>query len=229
MDDVYQSYERIIFYKNEQTYPKRVSHCLSQIDDDYIMFIHDIDILLSFDENLLNFFYDLLYYHNLDRIDLKHSESLNNGPIYELDRLNYKTLYEKPISKIKNGDLYLIKQQNIHDYIYNVNPSIWKKSVFEDILNKFDYKNYRTIEEIDVQSYTSKYNIFKIGCSEKLLCGYFNCIEDFKFLHISHSGKFLPLNDSFTTVYNQPYSDVSKDYVNIVKKYNLIKSDKWFK
>lgn len=227
LEYIYTNYNKVIFYNNNDTYPKRVYDCLSKIDDEYILFLHDIDILLDFDETVINSFYSFLKRHNYDRIDLKYSNNINNGPIIKFDIFNPSDLWENDVKLLNSNDIYLIKQNNINDYIYNVNPSIWKRQSLMDILNKFNYKNYRTIEEIDVQIYSSKYNIFKLNCNKYFLCGYFNCLKIFKFLHISHSGKFLQLNDSFTTVYNQSYKDVSFEYSEIVNKFNLRNSPKW--
>ena len=47
------------------------------------------------------------------------------------------------------------------------------------------------------------------------------------FLHISHSGKLLPLTNDFVTVYGQSYADVSEKYIDIVNKYDLKSSTKW--
>ena len=110
-----------------------------------------------------------------------------------------------------------------------MNPSIWKRESFIDLLSNFKHKNYRTIEDMDVQMYSKKFKIFKMFSNKKLDCGYFQCLESFVFLHISHNGKLLPLNMNFVTVYGQSYSDISNEYIKIVEKYDLINSNKWYK
>ena len=80
---------------------------------------------------------------------------------------------------------------------------------------------------MDVQLFSKQFKIFKLTANTKKLCGYFNCVDGFQFLHISHSGKLLPLNKNFVTTYGQSYIDISDEYIKIVDKYNLTKSNKW--
>jgi len=46
---------------------------------------------------------------------------------------------------------------------------------------------------------------------------------------ISHLTKLLPLNIDFVAVYGQSYKDISDEYIKIVKKYDLINSNKLHK
>lgn len=208
MSDIYSKYDKVIFYNNDDAYAKRLLTCVNQLDMDYFLLIHDIDIIINADEHIINDMFDYMKKENVDRIDLKFSE---------------KTFSSIPFK----DDLYLVKQLDSNNFIYNVNPSIWCKSVLVDILNKFCYKSYRTIEDMDVQVYCTKFKIFKLYSAQKMLCGYFNCVKQFMFLHISHSGRLLPLTNDFVTVYGQSYADVSEKYIDIVNKYNLKSSSKW--
>lgn len=233
LEELYKKYNEIIFYDDKETYASRVLSCLKKIDYDYILFIHDIDIILNCDNRLVEKLFEFLKINNFDRVDLKYSDKIN--PSTNLIKINglddvteWVTVSCNEIDK-KTNIPYLIEQDDITNYIYNVNPSIWKRESFIDILSNFKHKNYRTIEEIDVQVYSKKFKIFKMFSNKKLDCGYFQCLESFVFLHISHNGKLLPLNMNFITVYGQSYSDISDEYIKIVEKYNLINSNKWYK
>jgi len=209
LSEIYSKYDNVIFYDGNDTYAKRLMTCLNQIDFEYFVLIHDIDILLKVkDETIINFF-DFIKKNNVDRIDLKYTEKTND--IIEFDL---------------NG-LFLVPQKNENNFIYNVNPSIWKKSALLDIVTSFQHKTYRTIEDIDVQIFAKKFNVYKLNKEPKISCGYFNCVDDFIFLHISHSGKFLTLPSNFVTEYGQSYGDIANEYVKIVEKYNLKNSNKW--
>ena len=137
---------------------------------------------------------------NIDRVDLKHSPILTNNNIL-IDGVS------------------LVKQLNPNSFIYNVNPSIWKTTSFIDLLSNFRSKTYRTIEDIDTQIFCMKYNIYKTHTPSYLKCGYYNCTEFFKFLHISHSGTLLSSNENCCTVYGQSCLDIKEDLTNILNKY----------
>jgi len=225
LSDIYSKYERVCFYKNEDPYSKRLIQCLNQIEDDYIVFFHDIDILINMNPNTIITLHDFLKTKKYDRIDLKHTESINSSLIYECLNIHDHLTWGK-CDTVNDTNMFLIKQDDPREYIYNVNPSIWRRETLLEIMNKFPTKTYRTIEDMDVQLFCKKYNIFKLYSKHKYECGYFNCVEDFKFLHISHNGKLLPLND-YRTVYGQSYLDVKDEYESIVNKFDLKKNNKW--
>ena len=160
--------------------------------------------------------------NNFDRVDLKYTDKIN----YNSQIVNISDWQN--INKNEIGDnLVLVEQNDINNYIYNVNPSIWKKNTLIKILENFPHKNYRTIEEIDVQNFAKNFKVFKMYSNKKIDCGYFQCLPIFVFLHISHSGKLLPLNDDFKTIYGQSYNHISQEYIEIINKYKLKNSNKW--
>jgi hypothetical protein len=227
INDIYIKYKKVIFYDDTKTYPQRLSECLTQIGDDYIVFCHDIDILLYVNQNLILELSNFLKHHNYDRIDLKHTNNHISPMVYECsENINHKKW--SIVKNTQNKDkIYLIKQVDESNYIYNVNPSIWKRESLLEIMNTFHNKNYRTIEDIEVQKFSKKYTIFKIYTKLKKECGHFHCINDFVFFHITHNGSFVPLNSNYCTIYNQPYWEIKDQYEGIVNKYNLKDSNKW--
>ena len=165
-------YDKIVYYDNKDTYAKRLLTCLEQIDDEYFLFLHDIDILLNVDNVMIENFYEFLKINNFDRVDLKHSDNKISNLIIEYNQNKQVSEWEpKLIDELSDG-LYLIKQDNPNDFIYNVNPSIWKREALLEIVKNFTNKNYRTIEEMDVQLFSIKFKIFKLNSNVKKLCGY---------------------------------------------------------
>lgn len=222
---LYEKYNKVIFYDNSDSYATRLLKCLKHIDDDYIVFIHDIDIIINADLLFIDKLIEFSRKNSVDKIDLK----LSNIP------QNEKRLIEVVSEKVIQVDcaepdvIYLSRHNNPNNVIYNVNPSIWRRSSLLEIMESFKGETYRTIERMEVQNYCMKFAILGIYSKNKKLCGYYNCINQFKFLHISHSGNFLTLNHDSTTDYGQSYNDVKVEYRNIVDKYNLTQSKKWKK
>jgi len=206
LDYIYNKFDKVIFYDEKLTYGQKLLSCLVQIDYDYFILIHDNDILINNDNNKMIWFLNFLRKNDFDRVDFQLA--------YDFDETHI----------INNDDLYLIQSSNIDTrakgYIYNVNPSMWKRTSLMEIMEKFNYKDYRTIEADEVQEFCLKFNIFKLYSRKKYRCGYFICLEPFRYLHITHYGGLfnpysIPIEDS---------KDIIDIYNKILEKYKL---EKW--
>lgn len=226
LDYIYKNYKDVIFYKESEPYAERLFNCLQKYNHEYFLLIHDIDILLGTDDVKLVSILDYMKLNKIDRVDLKHSELYASSSIIDITKDSFNEWLKIESDKISDG-LYMVKQENPSNYIYNVNPSFWLKSTLMDITGKFKNKSYRNIEDSDVQWYSTNFNIYRLYTTDYKKCGYYNCTDVFVFLHISHNGRFLPLNDTTTTVYGQSYEDIKLPYFDMVNKYELKKSDKW--
>lgn len=203
--DCFNVYDKVVYYDDSKPYASRLLQCFESVEDDYFLFMHDIDILLSVDDNMIENFYSFLRANKFDRIDLKHTYNLSPSLIVKC-----------------TDDLQLVKSCDPKDYIYNVNPSIWKRESFVEMLSNFPNETYRSIE-FNVQEYCTKYNIFKLNVPTPLHCGWFLCAPIFKFLHVVHLGKILPLNNEFWTPSRQSYRDAKDEYIRMYHKYNMQK------
>ena len=214
-DEVLTRFDQVIYYDDSKPYASRMLECLQQVKEDYFLLILDTDIMLSVHTKTIDNFFDCMRLHDFDRIDLKQTFNFASSMI--IDTSCWKTVLSKDI-----GDsLYLVKAEDPNDYIYNLNPSIWKKDSFVDMLTQFPNHNYRQIEGGDVQQYCKKFKVFKLHAKKFLECGWFRCVHEFKFLHISHGGRLLPLNDEFVTPSGQSYVDCYQEYLNIYSMYKL--------
>lgn len=198
-------FHNIVYYSDSEPYATRLLTCLKQIDDEYFLFLHDIDIVLSVDFLKIMQFYDFLKINNYDRVDLKHTFNLNTSCVINSE-----------------DGLFLIKSENPQDYIYNVNPSIWKKESFVRMLSAFPNETYRSIE-FKVQEYCQQFNIFKLHSPKPLNCGWFICDSCFKFLHVVHFGKVLPMNPNYVTPSQQSYRDAKDEYIDMYTRYSMEK------
>jgi hypothetical protein len=167
-------FDTVILYDNTLNYSKRVLQGLLQLDSEFILFYHDIDILLRYSPNEVMELVHCMQKSGIDRIDLQYST------LKEEDSIQWK-------------DMYLTRSDS---YVYNVNPSIWRRSVLIDIMTQFD-KPYRAIEDTEMQLYCQRFNIFKMWSQTKVHAGYFHTTPLFVFLHLTHGGK-LPPQDSNT-------------------------------
>lgn len=195
---IYSKYKDVIYYDDSLPYASRLLS-LKELDLEYILFIHDIDIVIKRNDDFINRLPSIMDNNKIDRIDLQwHNQNHN--------------IHTERIS-ISN-DCLLIKQENINKYIYNVNPSIWRISVFMDIMDKFRNESYRTIEVV-TQSYCSQFRIFKLWNDTYVNCGWFPCLPFFQFMHITHGGKLLPFNNSI----NNLNYDIHIEYEKIRDNY----------
>ena len=78
LEDIYSIYDEVIFYDDLLPYSYRLISCLSKIYDDYLVLIHDIDIVLNIDINIIDNFIMFMYTNCIDRIDLKYNYDANN-------------------------------------------------------------------------------------------------------------------------------------------------------
>jgi hypothetical protein len=200
LNSLYSNYSEIIFYNDEDPYATRLLN-LSKVSDKYILFIHDIDILISKNNAVLENFISYMEQAQIDRIDLQVRNSW--------DRSNQ--------SKIFIDNIELRKQDNENNYIYNVNPSIWKLSSLMSVMKTFSNETYRTIELMPTQLYCKQFNVYKLYSDKYINCGWFSCLEIFEFIHITHHGKLLP------KVYNNLDAKLVNDYTNIIEK--ILKSN----
>jgi hypothetical protein len=135
----------------------------------------------------------------------------------EIDRvdLQYYSHSSDDIIDMIDFNLKLIKQNNTQHFIYNVNPSIWKLESLIEVMSNFKHDTYRSIEKIEVQNYCKKFNIYKLFSNNFIELGYFNCIFNYQFLHITHGGRLLPkINNGMNLEYNDKYKYIYNKYLN---------------
>jgi hypothetical protein len=196
-------------YDNSQEYPNRISQCLNQLEDidpenEYILLCHDNDIVMSFNNNNLDKIKECMKTHNIDRC----------GLITLCDKNNISNEYYNDNTIVIDGDLNIVK--NPSHWAYSVGPSIWNRKRFINLLLKFHYKDYRNIEDKQVQDYVNKnMKIYNVGATNNYIkyIGRKSNYNIMAILHITVRGNFI-------------YDDNSteKEYVmNLKTKYNNIR------
>lgn len=172
-------FDRVLLYHEIENYSDRLVECFSQIEDEYVLFAHDMDIPIQFNPARLEELVTMMRDRKIDSVGLQYLK------------------YYDPDDTHPFHDVTLVK--NLADnYRYNVNPTIWKVDVLRKIMMASS-KSYRTIECEDTQKLTHQYQMYKLHCAQKVSAGYFHTTPLFIFLHITHHGELLPTTNNNLT------------------------------
>lgn len=213
LDDFYHKFQEVIFYDDRLPYAGRLYQSLKQIDSDYVLLIHDMDIPLNIDVPFINKLLDYAKDNYIERIDLQH----------ENDAITDKSIIVETdtFQKISKNEIGNYKTSLVRSYFYNVNPSIWHRQALMDILFHFANETYRTIENKRVDKFCEKYSMYKLYTTNIVHSGYYNVTEEFKFLHITHGGYLLPDNYEALSEKVPINLSVLEEYRSILSKYSF--------
>jgi len=190
-DEYLNYYNNIIYYDNKEPYGSRLLK-LNVIKDDIILFMHETDVLIEYDVNILNNLKQYIINNKVDKIELQHCA-------WPPAKIPLKQTYNTKNKEIYFNELCNIyKIDNPNFFVYNVNPTLWRKESFLNIMTNFKDYNYRQMESKPVQLYTaSKFNCLSLKCEKYVKCAYFTCPLFFQFIHLTHYGKFAQLKNKF--------------------------------
>ena len=188
-----------ILYDDTKTYPQKIIECMSKMnidENENILFVHDNDLVIKYDKYIMNKISEKMYEYNIDRIQLIAIANENHE-----DYKNCKKIYI-------DTDLYFFTYA--YHYAYNVGPSIWKLKSFLNLLNKFNYKIYKTIENDETQEYTrNNFKTYHICNNEVGKFAHRTFCKGFIFLHLTDGGKFVMDKNS---IYCELVENMYKDY-----------------
>ena len=209
-ENILKEFNKVFYYSDNEPYSQRLFNFLCEITDEYIILMHDNDILIEKDDNILEKCINLMVDNNYDRIDFQVGGP-NQLPHFELI----------PIDDEKKH--YLSRNNNQWNYIYNVNPSLWRVSTLKNILENFLDYDYRSIESTVVQDYclNNDFKMFKLMGDDYITSSPFKVLPFFQYIHITHNGNFLPIN-------NNSSEDIKKHYSNIVENFKLLEGNRKF-
>lgn len=167
-------FDSVLFYDGSLQYSKRVLQGMNSIQDEYVVFFHDMDILVQYTPSRIEELIFFMKEKSIDRVDLQYTNETNS------DTYSFQ-------------NVTLVRNQN--RFVYNVNPSVWKRDVLLSIMSQFD-RNYRQIESEDVQVVARQYRIYKLWVPKPIYAGYYTTTDLFVFLHITHEGRLLPTSSN---------------------------------
>jgi hypothetical protein len=198
LDEIYSNYEKVVFYDDSLPYAGRFL-ALNEIVDthEYVILLHDIDILLSKNDETLERILEIMKEERIDRVDFQlDGNPPHTGDWYEhVMDIETKEILERRELIIDSTKRYLSFRTN-GGYLYNVNPSFWKLKTFLNMMSEFRHCTYRNIEPDDnLQNWVRKnckiYQLYSL-MENRRKCGYFVCLDFFQFLHITHHGRLIP-------------------------------------
>lgn len=187
-------FQRTLVYDETKKYSKRLEESLRQLTEPYILLFQDMDIILDVDCSTISEVAAFMESHGIDRVDLKVVDG-------------------SPQLHVREG-LGLIRNTDVNGYIYNVNPSIWKRESLLDMLSKFD-RCYRTIEGLDVQEYCLRFSVYCLHVSYSLQSAYFRVARWFVYLHITSAGKLIPRTE------NGLCPEIQSTYLQILESFQF--------
>ena len=223
LTDLYSNYKQVVFYDDKLPYASRLLS-LSELNLDYALFIHDIDVVINRDDSIIEHLLEKMMELGMDRVDLQYQNIRRThnttGELIDIElKPTGNTTLQMPFWWENSEDLrfYLTKQDDVNHYIYNVNPSIWKISTFMEVMSEFKNETYRSIEGPLTQEFCKRYRIYKLY-GPHILCGGMGCLPFFQFIHITHGGKLLPL------VGHNLDESLVDTYKFMIKKFSLDKN-----
>lgn len=162
---------RQIQYNDTDVYTTKMLSCLSLLDYEYIIFIHDNNALYeNVSENQISHYTDCMKTYHIDQLRLN-KNGVGNAPYNEV----CSTIYDISITS---------------SYIYSVQPAIWKLSSLIDIMYKNNY-SYRDIE-LNINRYMLSYkNCFYYDNEDTFINTERHKSNLFPTIHLTQYGKWI--------------------------------------
>ena len=136
----YQLTGKCFYYDDEISYPQRILNILSNIDSEYIVLDHE----------------DMFLYKkaNIDKINRSLELIVNK----ELDSIRFiKNINAKYTPIKENGSVEKISSNS--EWIFSIQPSVWRKEALKNILKKnlnvniweLEYKSQKVVRELGIK------------------------------------------------------------------------------
>ena len=194
----------VLKYDANLAYSDRISYLIENLDTDYFILSHDIDLIINFDEDKLKKYLEIVKDYNIDRLSL--------GVFNPSDLISEKIVRDD----LSICQLVFNMSRNFFTP-FDYSPSIYKK----DSIYKF-YKNFPGISYKELELYKGVQDYFKDNLSAYGIQKTYDMslvyhrgfvyTSDFNFLHITVAGSLLE---------DESYFDLKDKFIEIKDKYNL--------
>ena len=194
-------FDNILTYDDSLEYSDKVLSLINQITTEYVVFIHDNDLMMSFSDKIFVELLSTIKTHTIDRC-MFGVIGRNNGSIQS-------TYFNLVNTNSTESSHFAIP--------YDVSPSIWRTQAFKEAMAVIPNTSYRDIEQSAIQMYCKeKLNVYGFASDENKRAYYtigrpFS--EPFQFLHMFVRGKCY-----------EPYvyMEQEENFKHIVMKYPAI-------
>jgi hypothetical protein len=183
-----------ILYDDNTPYSKRLIKCISEILEPYFILSHENDILVGYDPNTILELKRSMEKNIIDSITLKHFPKCTN------------------LIQVNNS-LSLFNPDP--DYVFNVQPRLWKKTSALNLFTSIPDKNYKTIESANTESYIKSNQKTYTVCSSTPVKSTrdFIVIPEYKYIHITSGGKFIINKQKIDKNIEIIYSEIYNRYI----------------
>jgi hypothetical protein len=194
-------FDDILTYDDSLNYSDKVLSLINHITTEYVVFVHDNDLMMSFSDKIFTELVSTIKTHTIDRC-IFGIIGRNNGTIQH-----------------PNFNLVNSKSTETPHFCtpYDVGPSIWKVEAFKDALAIVPNTSYRDIEGSEIQTYcTNHLNVYGFANDDTKPAYYVigrPFSEPFQFLHMFVRGKMY-----------EPYvyMDQEANFVHLKNKYPIL-------
>jgi hypothetical protein len=184
---------KTLLYDQATPYATRLCSGLEQINEEYIIFTHENDVLVRFNESFIEDIIQAMAKHGIDSVELKH-DTRGSGAI--------------PI----HADVSLLKKI---EYFYNVQPTLWKRESLIQILRAFPAKPYRAIEGDDLQKYmVENYKTYTLSCKDRFRSIWYELPAGYCYLHLTSRLMLLPCRKE-----NNLHPEIQAEHEQIFARY----------
>jgi hypothetical protein len=194
-------FDGVLTYDDSLNYSDKVLSLMNQISTEYVAFIHDNDLMMSFLDNVFNDLFTIIRTNNIHRC-IFGIIGRNNGTIHH-PHFNLVDVKATQSSRFRIP--------------YDVGPSIWKVEAFKSALASVPNTSYRDIEDSAIQTYcTDNLKVYGFANDDTKPAYYVigrPFSEPFQFLHMFVRGKMY-----------EPYvyMDQEANFVAIKNRYPIL-------
>lgn len=187
------SYPQCI-YPDALPYSSRIRMGLEHIDSEYVLVIHENDIIVGLDSTIIHTLVYTMQTYRITSLELKHG-------IQEVE----------PIQILR--DLSIVKKQT--GYIFSVQPTIWMREKLLELLSVFPNETYRSIENPSVHEYIrTHFNARILWTNRPMKTIWYTVDPCFVFLHLTSRLLLLPCRNE-----NGLHPVIQKHHASIYETY----------
>jgi hypothetical protein len=188
------NYETIL-YSDNILYTKRVQSCIEKVKEDYLIILHEKNILLQYSKDAISNLITTMQMYNIDSIDLKRRAHC--------------------VSDLATNNV-ILSDIGDKDFTFNVQPRLWKKTSALKMFSSNNAKTYGDSEDNEMQTFIKKnqktYGLCSINNINTTLG--FDVTPDFMYMPITTGNKFISNHrEKLDKVIEDEYNKIFDKYI----------------